>query len=140
MSEGHIVIIGNGPAGNQAAISIRENDPEVQITLISRESGACCRPKLFPDLIAGSDRGRLRPGGWCGPGRRWSIGAVVFGAIGIQNLDFNRLGLEGKSRGFYFDGRQREMAALLGDVRTDEAINGVRIVSQAGGDKEEGVK
>lgn len=53
MSEEHVVIIGNGPAGNQAAMSIRENDPEVRITLISRESGACCRPHLFPDLIAG---------------------------------------------------------------------------------------
>ncbi|MCJ7595833.1 MAG: NAD(P)/FAD-dependent oxidoreductase [Desulfobacterales bacterium] len=53
MSEEHVVIIGNGPAGNQAAMSIRENDPEIRITLISRESGACCRPHLFPDLIAG---------------------------------------------------------------------------------------
>ena len=53
MSEEHVVIIGNGPAGNQAAMSIRENDPEIRITLISRERGACCRPHLFPDLIAG---------------------------------------------------------------------------------------
>ncbi|MFH1490888.1 MAG: FAD/NAD(P)-binding oxidoreductase, partial [Pseudomonadota bacterium] len=53
MSEEHVVIIGNGPAGNQAAMSIRENDPEIRITLISREGGACCRPHLFPDLIAG---------------------------------------------------------------------------------------
>jgi len=53
MAEEHIVIIGNGPAGNQAALSVRENDPEIRITLISREGGPCCRPHLFPDLIAG---------------------------------------------------------------------------------------
>jgi NAD(P)H-nitrite reductase large subunit len=34
----HYVIIGNGPAGNTAAFTLRENDPDARITIISHEN------------------------------------------------------------------------------------------------------
>ena len=53
MSGDHFVIIGNGPAGNQAALSLRECAPHARITLISRDHGGCYRPHLLPRFIAG---------------------------------------------------------------------------------------
>jgi NAD(P)H-nitrite reductase large subunit len=53
MSKDHFVIIGNGPAGNQAAWTLKEKVPEVAVTLISKERETCYRPNLLPDLIAG---------------------------------------------------------------------------------------
>ena len=52
MSGDHFVIIGNGPAGNQAALSLRECAPHARITLISRDHGGCYRPHLLPRFIA----------------------------------------------------------------------------------------
>lgn len=53
MSQEHFVIIGNGPAGNQAALTIKEKSPESRVTLISRHSEGCYRPHLLPDYVAG---------------------------------------------------------------------------------------
>jgi 3-phenylpropionate/trans-cinnamate dioxygenase ferredoxin reductase component len=53
MSKDHFVIIGNGPAGNQAALTLKEKAPEAAVTLISKERETCYRPHLLPDLIAG---------------------------------------------------------------------------------------
>jgi NAD(P)H-nitrite reductase large subunit len=56
MSKDHFVVIGNGPAGNQAALTLKEKAPEAAVTLISKEREACYRPHLLPDLIAGKTR------------------------------------------------------------------------------------
>ena len=53
MTEKHFVIVGNGPAGNQAACTLREKDPAARITLIGRERGSCYAPHLLPEFIAG---------------------------------------------------------------------------------------
>jgi nitrite reductase (NADH) large subunit len=47
MPKAHFVIIGNGPAGNQASLTLREKAPEARITLISRSREACYRPRLL---------------------------------------------------------------------------------------------
>jgi len=49
----HFIVIGNGPAGNQAALTLGEKAPEALITLISKNHGSCYRPHLLPDYIAG---------------------------------------------------------------------------------------
>jgi nitrite reductase (NADH) large subunit len=53
MAEEHFLIIGNGPAGNQAALTLREKVPEVRITMIDRECFRCHKPNLLPDYISG---------------------------------------------------------------------------------------
>lgn len=53
MSQEHVVVIGNGPAGNQAARTLKEKSPESRVTLISRHPESCYRPHLLPDFIAG---------------------------------------------------------------------------------------
>lgn len=53
MSDEHFVVIGNGPAGNQAAFTLREEAPDARITVISRNHGPCCNSFLLPDYIAG---------------------------------------------------------------------------------------
>ena len=37
MTEDHFVIIGNGPAANSAALTLRECAPDTRVTMISRE-------------------------------------------------------------------------------------------------------
>jgi NAD(P)H-nitrite reductase large subunit len=53
MAERHFVVIGNGPAGNQAAETLREHDPGARVTLMGKEYGGSYRPHLLPDYIAG---------------------------------------------------------------------------------------
>lgn len=53
MAHEHFVIVGNGPAGNQAARTLREEAPETRITVISRDRVSAYRPHLLPRLIAG---------------------------------------------------------------------------------------
>ncbi len=53
MREEHFVIIGNGPAGNQAAFTLREKLPDARITMIDKESVGCYKPNLLPEYIAG---------------------------------------------------------------------------------------
>ena len=53
MTEQHFVVIGNGPAGNQAALTLRNKAPDARITLISRHQGGCYRPHLLPHLVSG---------------------------------------------------------------------------------------
>ena len=52
MPEEHFVVIGNGPAGNQAAHTLSEEAPEARITLISRDQGSCYKPHLLPLFIS----------------------------------------------------------------------------------------
>lgn len=54
MSKDHFVIIGNGPAGHEAAITLRERVPAARITLINRGRTASYRRRLLPEFIAGS--------------------------------------------------------------------------------------
>lgn len=56
MSEKHFVVIGNGPAGHQAAFTLRQEAPSARITMISKERGSCYSPHLLPDFIAGKIR------------------------------------------------------------------------------------
>jgi NADPH-dependent 2,4-dienoyl-CoA reductase/sulfur reductase-like enzyme len=53
MSRGHCVIIGNGPAANQAAVTLRETDPDLRVTIIGQEPVRYYRPHLLPDYVAG---------------------------------------------------------------------------------------
>jgi NAD(P)H-nitrite reductase large subunit len=56
----HYVIIGNGPAGNTAAFTLRENDPDARITIISHEN-ICfySKPKLVQYLAGVIDKNDL---------------------------------------------------------------------------------
>jgi NAD(P)H-nitrite reductase large subunit len=49
----HIVIIGNGPAGNSAAEAVRRADQEATITLISEEPVPEYSPCVLPNFVAG---------------------------------------------------------------------------------------
>jgi NAD(P)H-nitrite reductase large subunit len=53
MAEEHFVVIGNGPAGYEAAMTLKEKAPEAYVSVISRNRESCYRPHLLPDLIAG---------------------------------------------------------------------------------------
>jgi NADPH-dependent 2,4-dienoyl-CoA reductase/sulfur reductase-like enzyme len=53
MSEQHFIIIGNGPAGNQAALTLSETVSDSRVTLISKHAGGCYRPHLLPHFVAG---------------------------------------------------------------------------------------
>ena len=53
MSSEHFVIIGNGSAGHEAAVTLRERAPSARITLINRGRTASYRRRLLPDFIAG---------------------------------------------------------------------------------------
>jgi len=50
----HFVVIGNGPAGRQAALTLREQGPEARVTIITRDHESCYRPHLLPELVAGT--------------------------------------------------------------------------------------
>jgi NADPH-dependent 2,4-dienoyl-CoA reductase/sulfur reductase-like enzyme len=53
MHKEHFIIIGNGPAGNQAALTLREKLPETRVTLISKSREGFYLPHLLPNYIAG---------------------------------------------------------------------------------------
>ena len=53
MSQEHFIVIGNGPAGNQAAHTLIEMEPGSRVTLISKDYDSCLRPHLLPRYIAG---------------------------------------------------------------------------------------
>jgi NAD(P)H-nitrite reductase large subunit len=53
MSQEHYVIIGNGPAANQAALTLRDKGPAARVTMVGKEPANYYRPHLLPDFIAG---------------------------------------------------------------------------------------
>ncbi|WP_022663924.1 NAD(P)/FAD-dependent oxidoreductase [Desulfospira joergensenii] len=58
----HYLILGNGPAGNKAALTLRENDPQALITIVSDENIEFYYKPRLTDYIAGkigSDRLRV---------------------------------------------------------------------------------
>lgn len=56
----HIVIIGNGIAGNSAALAIRRFDKDVNITMISSESSPLYSPCAFYKCLSGEmEKGKL---------------------------------------------------------------------------------
>ena len=46
-------MVGNGPAGHEAALVLKRQEPDATVTLISRERESSYRPHLLPDLISG---------------------------------------------------------------------------------------
>jgi NADPH-dependent 2,4-dienoyl-CoA reductase/sulfur reductase-like enzyme len=53
MDERHFVVIGNGPAGSQAAMTLRKESPDSRISIISKERGGFYPPHLIPRMISG---------------------------------------------------------------------------------------
>lgn len=53
MTVKHYVVVGNGPAGNKAALTLRDQAPDDRITLISKDRESCYRPHLIPGMLAG---------------------------------------------------------------------------------------
>ena len=53
MSKDHFIVIGNGPAGHQAALTLKQKEPDATVTLVSKERESSYKPHLLPDLIAG---------------------------------------------------------------------------------------
>jgi NADPH-dependent 2,4-dienoyl-CoA reductase/sulfur reductase-like enzyme len=53
MRQEHFVIIGNGPAGRQAALTLRNFTPEARITVIGEQSIPEYKCNLLPDYVAG---------------------------------------------------------------------------------------
>ena len=53
MSHEHVIVIGNGPASNQAALTLKECLPDARVTVISKEPYSSYKPRLLPDFIAG---------------------------------------------------------------------------------------
>ncbi len=54
MSRQSFVIIGNGPAANQAAVSLRNQSSDSKITLLSKDPFRGYLPHLLPDFISGT--------------------------------------------------------------------------------------
>ena len=53
VAERHFVVIGNGPAGNRAARTLREKAAADRVTVVSKARQSCYSPHLLPDYIAG---------------------------------------------------------------------------------------
>ena len=53
MSIEHFIVIGNGPAGNQAALTLKEYLPDARVTIITKDPHSSYKPRLLPDFIAG---------------------------------------------------------------------------------------
>lgn len=53
MAKEHLVMIGDGPAANEAAPILRQKAPQARITIIGRELIRYYRPDLLPRFIAG---------------------------------------------------------------------------------------
>jgi NADPH-dependent 2,4-dienoyl-CoA reductase/sulfur reductase-like enzyme len=54
MTQEHCVIIGNGPAANEAASTLRDHSPDLRITIIGSEPVQHYKPHLLPDFVAGT--------------------------------------------------------------------------------------
>ena len=54
MDKHHFIVIGNGPAGNHAALTLRQHLPDARITVISKEACGCYLPHLLPKVISGA--------------------------------------------------------------------------------------
>ena len=53
MAEKHFIIVGNGPAGCEAAFTLRGKDEDSRITVISKGRDSSYTPHLLPNFIAG---------------------------------------------------------------------------------------
>ena len=53
MARPHCVIVGNGPAANEAAFTLAANDADVRITMIGEEPSPFYKPHFLPEFIAG---------------------------------------------------------------------------------------
>jgi nitrite reductase (NADH) large subunit len=53
VAERHFIVIGNGPAGNRAARTLRERAAVDRVTVVSKARQSCYSPHRLPDYIAG---------------------------------------------------------------------------------------
>jgi nitrite reductase (NADH) large subunit len=53
MSQEHFVVVGDGPAGNSAALTLRDKAPQARVTLISKNREGYYSPHRLPDYLAG---------------------------------------------------------------------------------------
>jgi len=53
MPHDRCIIIGNGPAANHAALTLREQSPGMQITVVGQEPVRYYKPHLLPEYISG---------------------------------------------------------------------------------------
>jgi nitrite reductase (NADH) large subunit len=53
MADRHFVVIGNGPAGNRAARTLKEKAPGARVTVVSKARQSCYSPHRLPDFMAG---------------------------------------------------------------------------------------
>ncbi len=53
MAEDRFVIIGNGPAANEAASTLRQKAQDIRLTMLSRDLTGYHRPMFLPDFVAG---------------------------------------------------------------------------------------
>jgi NADPH-dependent 2,4-dienoyl-CoA reductase/sulfur reductase-like enzyme len=54
MDKAHYVVIGNGPAGYQAALTLRKDSLDARVTIVSKERGPSYRSYLLPRYVAGT--------------------------------------------------------------------------------------
>ena len=53
MATKRYVIIGNGPAGQEAAFTLRKAAPDARISVIGKEAYRCYQPNLLPQFVTG---------------------------------------------------------------------------------------
>jgi NAD(P)H-nitrite reductase large subunit len=53
MEQKHYVIVGNGPAAESAAITLREEAPDCRISMFGKQAERNYKPHLLPDYVAG---------------------------------------------------------------------------------------
>jgi NAD(P)H-nitrite reductase large subunit len=54
VAEEHFIVVGNGPCGHEAAVTLREWAPEARITIIGEENEPSYRPHMLPGYLAGT--------------------------------------------------------------------------------------
>lgn len=48
------IVIGNGPAGSQAAFTLKERSPDASVTIVTKDIVGCCHSNLLPKFLSGA--------------------------------------------------------------------------------------